>query len=188
LDVGESGPVLANEENPGAIAVYLWEVSPVDAGDFADPMAPRTTFAAAAPANATIQLTARDGLYQVKSTCRVQIGTLGVGVSLVADPTAITVGESATLTCTNIGGTQAVSFVIDQLDGEPIEPTPVSGGVVTVTPETTGAVTFRCVGTSVDGDRSEPALIRVTVRPETGEGEGDNGEGGKDDPEGGGRP
>lgn len=44
LQVDESGPLIANEENPGAIAKYSWEVIPSEVGQVTDPTKPTTTF------------------------------------------------------------------------------------------------------------------------------------------------
>ncbi|MCH8243760.1 MAG: VCBS repeat-containing protein, partial [Planctomycetes bacterium] len=88
LAVGESGRVAANELNPGEIAIYLWQVFPSDAGTFADPGQPTTTFQAAKTGEVLIRLTASDGLYQVISSCVTSIvEPTGVAVSLTADVT-----------------------------------------------------------------------------------------------------
>jgi len=73
LKVGESAPLLANELNPGAIAVYSWTVDPPFVGQVRDPSIPATFFDAAAEGDATITLTASDGLYQVISFCTTHV-------------------------------------------------------------------------------------------------------------------
>jgi len=165
LRVGESGVVLANEQNTGAIARYFWEVIPPGVGRFTDPLAPSTTFEALAEGEAILRLTASDGLYQVISQCQTRVIAGEVEVALSADPRSPTVGDEVTLTCTSVGGAEAVSFVIDQLDGTPLDITPVSEGVATVSPDATGEYTFRCTGEDADGSRSDPAVLDVTIRP-----------------------
>jgi hypothetical protein len=77
LQVNESAPVLANENNPGAIAKYFWEVIPPQVGRVTDPTKPSTMFKATSEGEAVIRLTASDGLYQVISQCQIRVaGTL----------------------------------------------------------------------------------------------------------------
>jgi len=73
LRVNESAPLLANEANPGAIAKYLWEVIPPEAGQVTDPTKASTTFKALAEGEAVVRLTASDGLYQVISQCQIRV-------------------------------------------------------------------------------------------------------------------
>ena len=73
LAVGESGTVAANEQNPGAIPNYLWQVFPPDAGTFTDPQVPVTEFTALKEGEVVIRLTAGDGIYQVVSACTTHI-------------------------------------------------------------------------------------------------------------------
>lgn len=81
LQVDESGLVLANEDNPGAIAKYFWEVIPSEVGQVTDPTKPTTTFIAASEGEAVIRLTASDGLYQVTAQCQTRV------VGIVVPPT-----------------------------------------------------------------------------------------------------
>jgi hypothetical protein len=164
LRVGESGPVRANEENPGAIATYLWEVFPPEAGVFADPTAPNTTFEALVEVDVVIRLTASDGLFQVVSECSTQVqGFVGISVSLEADPDPALVGEPVTLTCTSVGEIDPAVLAIAQVDGGDVELTDVSDGVATFTPTQIGDLTFRCVGESTTGQQSEAAFVTVGV-------------------------
>ena len=73
LAVGESGTVAANEQNPGAIPTYLWQVFPPDAGTFTNPQELVTEFQALKEGEVVIRLTAGDGLYQVVSACTTRI-------------------------------------------------------------------------------------------------------------------
>ena len=73
LKVGESALLLADELNPGAIAVYSWEVIPSYVGRVVEPDQPTTVFEALAEGDAKIQLTASDGLYEVISFCTTRV-------------------------------------------------------------------------------------------------------------------
>ena len=73
LQVDESGPLVANESNGGAIAKYLWEVIPPEIGEVADKTKPSTTFKAIKEGEAVIRLTASDGLFQVTSECQTRV-------------------------------------------------------------------------------------------------------------------
>ena len=73
LPVGESGPVKANEQNPGAVPTYRWEVFPAEAGTFENPTDADTTFQSQSEGEAILQLTASDGLFQVVAQCRTTI-------------------------------------------------------------------------------------------------------------------
>ncbi len=163
LTIGESGPVAANETHPGAIATYFWEVSPSQAGTFADPELPSTTFEASAAGNVVIRLTASDGLFQDVAECRTLIKPPTLVVSLTAEPTAAVVGETVTLTCASTGEPQAVTFEIEQQDGDAVDLAPVSNGVATFSAGAVGEATFACVGVAEDGSRSEPAVATVSI-------------------------
>lgn len=73
LQVNESKPLLANEVHPGEIARYFWEVSSPQVAQVLDPTAPTTMLRGINEGEATIQLTASDGLYQVISFCTVRV-------------------------------------------------------------------------------------------------------------------
>jgi hypothetical protein len=176
LKVGDSGTVRANQMNPGEIATYLWEVFPPDAGTFADETAPETTFQAQREVDVVIRLTASDGLYQVISQCSTRIrGGADAAVSLQVSPASPTVGETVTLTCTALGEEQPTALVITQTDGDDVELTEVSDGVVTFTPAAAGSLSFSCVSEDADGNQSEPAQLSVTVAEPSNGNENDNG-------------
>ncbi|MEK6799640.1 MAG: hypothetical protein AABZ12_11795 [Planctomycetota bacterium] len=163
LQIGESGPVAANEQDPGEIPTYLWEVLPQSAGEFADAARPTTTFTASAPGAAVIRLTASDGLFQVVAECTTQIGGADVQVSLSADPSPGTAGQSVTLACESVGSTPPAALVIDQLDGPPVTLDPVVDGLTSFTPTSEGNYTFRCIGTSAGGEAGDPSVVDLTV-------------------------
>jgi hypothetical protein len=167
VSVGDTGDLVANEVDPGAIPTYLWEAFPATAVQIADPAVPTTTFEAMAIGEVTFRLLASDGLFQVVDTCRTQIATapvtVTVTVTLVAVPQRLAQGESTLLTCTSTGATPAVSFVVDQLDGPLAELTTVSPGVAVAILNVAGDAVFRCIGTDADANSSDPALVTVTV-------------------------
>lgn len=163
LAIGESGPVVANERNPGAIAEYLWEVSPALAGTFEDPELPVTTFEASAAGSVIIRLTASDGLFVAVAECRTQVRPPAPQVSLTGEPAEATVGEEVMLICSSVGQPQAVSYGIEQEDGDSVDLTPVSEGTASFQASSVGSVTFRCIGVGEDGQASEPATVTVSV-------------------------
>jgi hypothetical protein len=165
MNVGDTGDLVANEVDPGAIPTYLWEAFPPTAVQIADPAVPTTTFEAVANGEVTFRLTASDGLFQVVDTCRTQIATapVTVTVTLVAAPQRLAQGESTLLTCTSTGATPAVSYVVDQLDGPLAELTTVAPGVAVGILNVAGDAVFRCIGTDADDNPSAPALVTVTV-------------------------
>ena len=164
LLVGESGPVRANEENPGGIATYLWEVFPANAGSFADSTTATTTFTASAAGETVVRLTASDGLFQVISECSIRIeGTLGVAVTFSADPNAATVGVEVVLPCPSAGTADAATLAIAQVDGGDVTLTSTQEGVATFTPTQIGDLIFQCVAESAGGAQSEPVLVTVGV-------------------------
>ncbi|MDO8632496.1 MAG: hypothetical protein Q7R41_18595 [Phycisphaerales bacterium] len=165
ISVGDTGDLAANEVDPGAIPTYLWEAFPTAAVQIADSAVPTTTFEAMANGEVTFRLTASDGLFQVVDTCRTQIATapVSVTVTLVAAPPRLAQGESTLLTCTSAGATPAVSFVVDQLDGPLAELTTVAPGVAVGILNVAGDAVFRCIGTDANGNPSDPALVTVTV-------------------------
>lgn len=166
LEVGQSVAVRANEENPGAIPTYTWEVFPSQAGTFADPSAPVTSFEAAKEGELTIRLTASDGLYQVVVECQISvIMTTSVVVSLTADPDPAVVGAATILSCSSAGETEAVTRTIEQLDGATVSLTVGEEGVATFTPDEVGELTFQCIGAGEDGRRSAPMVLTVSVIP-----------------------
>ena len=79
IEVGESGTLLANVQNPGAIARYLWEVFPEDAASLQNATAENTAFTAEEAGTVTFRLTAADGLYQAISQCQSEIVAAGTG-------------------------------------------------------------------------------------------------------------
>ena len=166
LRVGESGEVHANEQNPGGMPTYLWEVIPADAGTFANPQAPDTTFQALKEGDVLLRLTASDGLYFAISQCPTHIeGTVGgLAVSLSADSTEATVDEPVTLTCVGVGAEEIAEFSIVQTGGRDVELKDVRPGVVRFTPDRAEELAFECVGTSAGGDASDPAEITLEVQ------------------------
>ena len=175
LQVGESGTVRANKQDAGGIPTYLWEVFPPDAGVFADKNAPETTFEAQREVDVVIRLTASDGLYQVISQCSTRIrGTGEATVSMEASPGSGIVGETVTLTCSGLGEDEPNALVITQTEGDDVELTEVSDGVVTFTPTGVGDLTFSCVSEDADGNQSAPAEVTVTVTQSSEGNENDN--------------
>ena len=173
LRVGETGQVLAREKEPGHIASYLWEVFPATAGSFANPLAPDTTFQALEEGEATIRLTAGDGLYQVVAEGTVVIaGVADVAVKLEADPADPVVDDTVTLTCTAIGADPVSSFDILQTVGVDVNLSEIDPGVVRFTATDVDELTFRCRGTGEAGSQSEDAF--VTVQVTTGSAGNDN--------------
>ncbi|MBI1825352.1 MAG: hypothetical protein HY287_13650 [Planctomycetes bacterium] len=169
LTVGGSAPVVSNVINPGAVPKYAWTVDPPGAGTFTDPTKADTTFAASAEGNATVTLTASDGLFQVKSWCHIQISATpagGLTVQLTSLPSRPTAGSVITLACTTTSATPAQSFDITQTSGAALTITNTGSGVATVTPAAAGDYGFRCIGTASDGSTSDPATLTITV--ETG--------------------
>lgn len=164
LEVGQSGEVRANEQNPGAIATYQWEVLPATGGTLADSTLPSTTLKALEEGAVNLRLTASDGIYQVQAWCRVNIlPPPNVVVTLVASPAETPTGQTVTLTCTSTGAEPAESLEITQTSGARISLTPVSEGVVSLVPLIAGTPVFACVGTSADGEQSRPATVTLTV-------------------------
>lgn len=165
LSSGETGDLIANETTPGAIATYLWEAFPPASVQITDPAMNSTTFQATAEGEVTFRLTANDGLFVVQGTCKTLIGTpaVSVAVTLVANPQSFPEGDSTLLTCTSSGSSPVVSFVVDQLDGPLADLTTVAPGVAVAVIGTTGDAVFRCLGTDADGNRSDPALVTVSV-------------------------
>ena len=174
LRVGESGPVEANEQNPGGIPAYRWEVLPPQAGTFTNPSAPNATFQALQEGDLVVRLTASDGLYQVVSECRVVVaGTIDIAVSLSASPNPVLVGETVTLQCTSVGA-ETVSPSIVQTDGPMVELNPVSEGEATFTAGEEGELEFRCIGEGPGEIPSAPSFVTVEVEELPGNGN-DNG-------------
>ncbi len=171
LEVGQSGTVSANEQNPGAIPTYHWEVLPSDAGDFDNPDAPDTTFEALKEGDAVIQLTASDGLFQMIAQCPLTVtmtGLTDVAVLLEVDPNPLLVGETGLVFCGSVGGTEAVRRGLEQIGGALVELTLIDEGFATFVTQVPGNVTFRCIGTSSDGQTSEPSVVTISVTPSTG--------------------
>lgn len=164
LEIGESATLQANEQNPGAIPTYKWEVLPSEAGEFDPSDAPVTSFLAKEFGQATIRLTAADGLYQVTAICDITIVEAGdVAVSLSVDPEPPIVGEQATVVCRSVGETVAETRTMEQADGAPVELTFASEGVATFTPGEPGDLTFTCIGLSAGSRESEASTLTVTV-------------------------
>ena len=184
LVVGESGRVDANELNPGAIATYLWQVFPPDAGSFDNSDRPTTTFQAAKTGEVLIRLTASDGLYQVVSSCVTSIvEPTGVAVSLTADVTEAAVDEPVGLTCTSIGPSFALGVTIVQVGGTAGTLTEVLVGTSEFLASEAGEATFSCTGIDINGELSAPATVTVTITTGTDGGNAndntnDNGGGG----------
>ncbi len=190
LEVGGSGPVRANQENPGSIPSYLWEVFPSDAGSFGNSAAPDTTFHAEREVDVVIRLTASDGLFQVISGCSTRIvSSAAPVVTLEAIPNPAVVGNDVMLTCASVGETQAALLTVTQVEGADVTLTDLIPGVVTFKAEQAGDFTFQCVGESAGGTQSEPASVTVGVDPATDD-TSDDSDGGDDDASdnGGGRP
>jgi len=164
LEIGEAATLRANERNAGAIPTYKWEVSPADAGEFGAPDEPVTAFLAKEPGEATVHLTAADGLYQVTADCSIMVIETGdVTVSLSLEPDPPVVDESAMLVCRSIGETVTATRTIEQTGGTAVELTLAAEGVATFTPTETGDLSFTCVGESAGGRESAPSTITTTV-------------------------
>jgi len=184
LRVGETGEVLAREKEPGHIPSYLWEVFPATAGSFANPLASDTTFQALAEGEATIRLTASDGLYQVVAECTVMIsGVVDVAVKLEAEPDDPVVDDTVTLTCTAVGADPVSSFEIVQTLGVDVNLSEIDPGVVRFTATDVDELTFRCRGTGEAGSQSEDAFVtvQVTTGPAGNDNANDNTEGNTND-------
>lgn len=167
LAVGESGPVQANEVNPGAIATYLWEAFPATAGSFADPTMPTTSFEAITEGDVTLRLTASDGLYQVISTCVTRILDDTTSVEVSFDLTSMTPreGDLVAIACMSVGETAATTFMVTQTSGAAVGLSEPLTGVFLFTATEAGDLQFECVGESADGQVSAPATLDVTVVP-----------------------
>ncbi len=164
LSVGETGEVFAQVINPGSIPTYYWEAIPASAGVFTNPMIADATFQALEEGVVTIRLTASDGLFAVLSECQINVsGTLGLAVSLEADPVSSVVGDPVTLTCVSVGETVASELSITQSAGPIVEFVDVQPGVVRFEPQRADEYVFRCVGAGRDGRLSPPALVTVAV-------------------------
>jgi len=164
LAVGSSGRVAANEQNPGAIATYQWEVFPTDAGSFDNATVPTTTFLAAKTGDALIRLTASDGLYQVVSSCVTKIvEQAAVAVSLQANPTEAAVGEPITLTCVSTGTSVALGITIDQDSGAQGTRTDILVGTIEFRGSEPGQATFSCLGLDINAQSSAPSTVTVTI-------------------------
>jgi|CXWL01.1.fsa_nt_gi hypothetical protein len=171
---GSTGELVANEANTGAIPTYLWEADPAGRVTIADDKEASTSFEALRSGQVIFTLTASDGLFQMIDTCTTVITTAtepeplpepepNIIVTLVANPTTVEPSGSTLLTCTNTGTTSA-TLTIDQLDGAPVEVTVALPGISVAEFGTElGTYTFRCLGTDAQGNRSEPALVRVTL-------------------------
>ena len=164
LMVGETGDVFAQVIDPGSIPFYFWEAIPDTAGVFTNPAVVDTSFQALEEGVVTIRLTASDGLFQVISECQIDVsGTVGLAVTLDADPVSTAVGEPITLTCESVGATPASELSITQPEGPIVEFEAVEPGVVRFEPERADEYVFRCVGAGPDAQLSPPAFVTVTV-------------------------
>lgn len=176
LEVGQSGMVAANERNPGAIPTYRWEVFPPEAGVFLDPQMPVTMLESRQEGEVVIRLTASDGLFQVIADCQTTITTgSAVVVSLEVDPDPAVVGETTILLCSSVGGTEATTRTLEQIDGDPVTLTVLDEGAASFTPDEVGELTFRCVGESGDGRASEPSVVTVSVTSPSDDTSNENG-------------
>ena len=163
LLVGDSTTISANATNPGAIPTYLWEVTPTDAGTFADPTAASTTFQAQRAGDATLRLTAADGLFQVIADCTIRIVEGAVAVTLSAAPASVTPGATVTLTCTSVGVTPAATLTIIQSGGPAVDLIQLGPGSARFAAVDVAALTFECVGGTAGGVTGDPAVASVTV-------------------------
>lgn len=167
LNVGQSGPVQANEQNATDTTVFTWEVSPADAGTFTDPNSADTRFEPTQAGEAVLQITAVEGSSEVVAECATTVQAVaGVAVELSIDPNPPVVGQEAVLTCTSVGEVAAVVLSVAEVDGDTVTPLDVDvPGVAPITPTTAGEMTFSCVGAALTGDTTEPLLLTVTVEP-----------------------
>lgn len=173
LAVGESSSIDANVVNPGAIPLYFWEVIPASAGTFNNADAPVTTFNALQAGDATIRITASDGLYQAMDQCEVTITgvvTMPVAVSFSASPDMPVTGSPVTLTCRSTGTVPATLFEITQTGGASVALIPLTGGSVVFTPNQPGSISFRCIGRSDENQASNPVSVTLVVEESTGGG------------------
>jgi hypothetical protein len=168
LMVGETAALVGNPAQPGAIPTYQWTVSPSSAGTFSDATAVNTTFQALQEGEATITLTASDGLFQAVSSCTITIsGFVGVAVSLEADPTLVYPEEEVTLTCSDVGVETVVDFSIFQSSGPDVELEVFEDGTATfVAPDEFGDLLFECRGANDQGLLSDVSLASVRIVPE----------------------
>lgn len=163
--VGEFAEVHANQQNPGAIASYFWEVFPATAGVFANPLSPDTTFQGLEEGPAVIRLSASDGLFQVVDDCTVSVsGTVQLAVSISATPITVQAGDEVILACISVGETDATELTVERIGGPDVELIAIEQGIFTFdAPEETGAIEFRCIGEDAAGSQSQPSLVTVTV-------------------------
>jgi hypothetical protein len=164
LRVGESRALEANEQTPGAIATYLWQVFPASAGKIDGPTMADTSIEALQEGEMIVRLTASDGLFQVVADCIVPVvGLAPVEIALTASPNPGETGERVRLTCQSTGTVQAISHTISQLNGTPVELVVESDGVVTFVTEQVGARSFLCFAESPDGMITDPVSTIVTI-------------------------
>ncbi len=162
--VGEAVDIGAVVDNPGAVPRYFWEVIPEDGGTFADERAVSTTFTPDAGGQITLQLSAADGLFMFINQCVIEVIDTDVEVSLLVNPEEAVIGNSVLITCSSVGDDPSVDFTITQTAGETVELTPIlPPSIVAFDAEVVGTFTFECVGESIDGVATEPAVGTVTV-------------------------
>jgi hypothetical protein len=176
LEVTESGEVRANVQQPGAVPTYLWQVIPADAGRFANPDQPNTTFEALKTGEAALRLTASDSLFQEIAVCRTNIvPPSGMVVSLRAEPQRPFVGEITNLTCESVGQTTATQFTLEQVAGIEVTLASTGTGTARFTPSQTGELQFRCEGRTSRGRDTAEASVTVTVVAPPPDNTNDNG-------------
>lgn len=167
LQVGETGNVSANAQQPGAVPTYSWEVIPAGAGTFGDPTAADTTFVPSQNGTVLVRITASDGLFLSIAQCPIVIrGSGTLAVALAVSPLPTSVAALSTLTCSGVGQSPATSFSIEQTGGATVTLFDAGLGTVTFTPDAEGQLSFQCIGQSSDGRQSPPTTLNVDVQAE----------------------
>jgi|GEM_PF-2444644 len=94
----------------------------------------------------------------------VTVSVVDVVVDFEADPRSAAPGDAVILTCSDVGATEVLEFLISQTKGEEVKLEQTAVGVVNFkAPDETGDLGFQCVGTDEDGNVSDPATLTVTV-------------------------
>lgn len=161
MAVGESVTITGSVVNPGAIPMYAWTVDPPNAGSFQPDSEPVTTFTAGRAGDATIQLTASDGVFQVQSECVTRITAAPLMVTLRASPASPVTGDAVVLTCESTATVD--TFTITQTSGPTVNLTELADGQSRFDATTRGDLGFQCVGSVTGGQTSDPVTLTVTV-------------------------
>ena len=166
LQVGESATVTGNVLDPGAIPTYAWTVEPANLGSFNPANGPITIFTASRAGDATIQLTATDGVYQVQSECVTHITAEPIVVTLRASLPAPVTGDVVVLICESDATVD--TFTITQTSGPTVILAELESGRFRFDATVRGDYTFACVGATAEGAESDPVSLTVSVSQSRG--------------------